>query len=65
MSALHVFLRGGDKMANEPRTIKVTADSELGKLVDEARRHPVLLGTVSGLTVVILTICGLGIILKK
>jgi hypothetical protein len=31
-------------MAYEPRKIKVTADSELGKLVDEARRHPVLLG---------------------
>jgi hypothetical protein len=31
-------------MANEPtRKIKVSADSELGKLVDEARRHPVLL----------------------
>jgi hypothetical protein len=31
-------------MANEPlKKIKVTADSELGKLVDEARRHPVLL----------------------
>jgi hypothetical protein len=30
-------------MAKEPRTIKVAADSELGKLVDEARRHPVWL----------------------
>ena len=31
-------------MAHEPlKKIKVTADSELGKLVDEARRHPVLL----------------------
>ncbi len=31
-------------MAHEPtKTIKVTADSELGKLVDEAARHPVLL----------------------
>jgi hypothetical protein len=31
-------------MAHVPtKTIKVTADSELGKLVDEARRHPVLL----------------------
>ena len=31
-------------MAHEPpKTIKVTADSELGKLVDAARRHPVLL----------------------
>jgi hypothetical protein len=31
-------------MANEPpKIIKVAADSELGKLVDEARRHPVLL----------------------
>jgi hypothetical protein len=40
-------------MANEPRTIKVAADSELGKLVDEARRHPVLLekdGAVYSLT---------------
>ena len=25
------------------KTIKVSADSELGKLVDKARRHPVLL----------------------
>jgi hypothetical protein len=31
-------------MAYEPRKIKVAADSELGGLVDEARRHPVLLG---------------------
>jgi hypothetical protein len=31
-------------MANEPhKIIKVAADSELGKLVDAARRHPVLL----------------------
>ena len=31
-------------MAHEPtKTIKVRADSELGKLVDKARRHPVLL----------------------
>ena len=31
-------------MANEPhKIIKVAADSELGKLVDKARRHPVLL----------------------
>jgi hypothetical protein len=31
-------------MPREPRKkIKVAADSELGKLVDEARRHPVLL----------------------
>jgi hypothetical protein len=41
-------------MANEPmKKIKVTADSELGKLVDEARRHPVLLekdGAVYSLT---------------
>jgi hypothetical protein len=40
-------------MAQEPRTIKVTANSELGKLVDEARRHPVLLekdGAVYSLT---------------
>ncbi len=37
-------------MAHEPpKTIKVSANSELGKLVDKARRHPVLLekeGTV-------------------
>jgi hypothetical protein len=41
------------KMAKEPRTIKVAADSELGKLVDEARYHPVLLekdGAVYSLT---------------
>jgi hypothetical protein len=32
------------RMAHEPRkTIKVAPDSELGRLVDEARRHPVLL----------------------
>ena len=40
-------------MAHEPRTIKVTANSELGKLVDEARRHPVLFekdGAVYSLT---------------
>jgi hypothetical protein len=41
-------------MANEPmKKIKVAADSELGKLVDEARRHPVLLekdGAVYSLT---------------
>jgi hypothetical protein len=41
-------------MAHEPlRKIKVAADSELGKLVDEARRHPVLLekdGAVYSLT---------------
>jgi hypothetical protein len=41
-------------MAHEPpKTIKVTADSELGKLVDAARRHPVLLekdGAVYSLT---------------
>jgi hypothetical protein len=40
-------------MAHEPRTIKVTANSELGKLVDEARRHPVLLekdGAIYSLT---------------
>jgi hypothetical protein len=41
-------------MANEPmKKIKVIADSELGKLVDEARRHPVLLekdGAVYSLT---------------
>jgi hypothetical protein len=31
-------------MANEPtKKIKVATDSELGRLVDEARRHPVLL----------------------
>jgi hypothetical protein len=31
-------------MANEPmKKIKVAAGSELGRLVDEARRHPVLL----------------------
>jgi hypothetical protein len=31
-------------MANEPhKIIKVAADSEFGKLVDAARRHPVLL----------------------
>jgi hypothetical protein len=31
-------------MAHEPtKKIKVAADSELGRLVDEARRHPVLL----------------------
>jgi hypothetical protein len=31
-------------MAHEPhKIIKVAADSELGKLVDVARRHPVLL----------------------
>jgi hypothetical protein len=31
-------------MANEPtKKIKVAPDSELGRLVDEARRHPVLL----------------------
>ncbi len=31
-------------MAHEPlKKIKVAADSELGKLVDKARRHPVLL----------------------
>ncbi len=30
-------------MANEPpKKIKITKDSELGKLVDEARYHPVL-----------------------
>ena len=41
-------------MANEPtKIIKVAADSELGRLVDEARRHPVLLekdGAVYSLT---------------
>jgi hypothetical protein len=41
-------------MANEPtKKIKVAADSELGKLVDEARCHPVLLekdGAVYSLT---------------
>ena len=41
-------------MANEPhKIIKVAADSELGKLVDKARRHPVLLekdGAVYSLT---------------
>ena len=31
-------------MAHEPmKTIKVSPDSELGRLVDAARRHPVLL----------------------
>ncbi len=31
-------------MAHEPhKIIKVAGDSELGKLVDEAKRHPVLL----------------------
>jgi hypothetical protein len=30
-------------MANEPpKKIKITKDSELGKLIDEARYHPVL-----------------------
>jgi hypothetical protein len=41
-------------MVNEPtKKIKVAADSELGKLVDAARRHPVLLekdGAVYSLT---------------
>jgi hypothetical protein len=41
-------------MAHEPqKIIKVAADSELGKLVDEARRHPVFLekdGAVYSLT---------------
>jgi hypothetical protein len=41
-------------MANEPtKKIKVAADSELGRLVDAARRHPVLLekdGAVYSLT---------------
>jgi hypothetical protein len=41
-------------MAHEPiKTIKVAADSELGKLVDTAARHPVLLekdGAVYSLT---------------
>jgi hypothetical protein len=41
-------------MAHEPpKTIKVSTDSELGKLVDKARRHPVLLekdGAVYSLT---------------
>jgi hypothetical protein len=41
-------------MGNEPpKVIKVAANSELGKLVDEARRHPVLLekdGAVYSLT---------------
>jgi hypothetical protein len=40
-------------MAKEPKKIKVAANSELGKLVDEARRHPVLLekdGAVYSLT---------------
>jgi hypothetical protein len=41
-------------MAHEPtKTIKVTANSELGKLVDAAARHPVLLekdGAVYSLT---------------
>jgi hypothetical protein len=40
-------------MAKEPKKIKVSANSELGKLVDEARRHPVLLekdGAVYSLT---------------
>jgi hypothetical protein len=40
-------------MAHEPRTIKVSANSEFGKLVDKARRHPVLLekdGAVYSLT---------------
>ena len=41
-------------MAHEPtKTIKMTADSELGKLVEKARRHPVLLekdGAVYSLT---------------
>lgn len=36
-------------MAHEPRTIKVTANSELGKLVDEARHHPVLLEKDGGI----------------
>jgi hypothetical protein len=41
------------RMAKEPKKIKVSANSELGKLVDEARRHPVLLekdGAVYSLT---------------
>jgi nucleoside 2-deoxyribosyltransferase len=40
-------------MAKEPRAIKVAADSELGKLVDQAKYHPVLLekdGAVYSLT---------------
>jgi hypothetical protein len=41
-------------MAHEPtKTIKVSADSELGKLVEKAARHPVLLekdGAVYSLT---------------
>jgi hypothetical protein len=40
-------------MVNEPRKIKVTAGSELEKLVDESRHHPVLLekdGAVYSLT---------------
>jgi hypothetical protein len=40
-------------MAKEPKKIKVSGDSELGKLVDEARHHPVLLekdGAVYSLT---------------
>jgi hypothetical protein len=40
-------------MAKESKKIKVSANSELGKLVDEARRHPVLLekdGAVYSLT---------------
>jgi len=45
---------GEEHMANDPtETIKVTAGSELGKLVDKARRHPVLLekdGAVYSLT---------------
>jgi hypothetical protein len=42
------------RMAHEPtKKIKVIAGSEIGKLVDEARRHPVLLekdGAVYSLT---------------
>ncbi len=46
--------KGVNRMATEPvKIIKVAADSELGKLVDEARRYPVLLekdGAVYSLT---------------
>jgi hypothetical protein len=59
-------------MANEPTKIfKVAADSELGKLVDEARRHPVLLekdaaqSTVSRPIAAIRMICGQATIPRK
>jgi hypothetical protein len=58
-------------MAHEPtKKIKVTAGSEIGKLVDAAWRHPVLLektvqSTVSHPTAVIRMICGLSMIPRK